>query len=71
MSPASGLREPYSIPVSKLPEPLRSRAESWRAAAGGWARVAARTDDADEWRIVLLRSDEQCWVGLSMVNWNG
>lgn len=59
------------IYVSQLPEPLRIRAKSWRQAAGGWARVAARTDDADEWRIVLLRSDEQCWVGLSMVNWNG
>lgn len=38
----------------KLPEPLRIRAKSWRQAAGGWARVAARTDDAGEWRIVLL-----------------
>ena len=59
------------INVSKLPEPLRSRAESWRAAGGGWARVAARTDDAGEWRVVLLRSDELCWVGWSMVNFNG
>lgn len=71
MSPASGLREPYSIPVSKLPAELRSRTESWRAAGGGWARVAARTDDAGEWRVVLLRSDELCWVGWSMVNFNG
>lgn len=70
MSPASAFRDPDAIPVSKLPEPLRDRAKSWRQAAGGWARVAARTDDAGEWRIVLLRSDELCWVGWSMVNWN-
>ena len=71
MSPASAFRDPDAIPVSKLPEPLRIRAKSWRQAAGGWARVAARTDDAGEWRIVLLRSDELCWVGWSMVNFNG
>ncbi len=53
---------------SQLPEPLRSRAESWW---GQRARVAARTDDAGEWRVVLLRSDELCWVGWSMVNFNG
>ena len=51
MSPASAFRDSEAIPVSKLPEPLRDRALSWRRAAGGWARVAARTDDAGEWRI--------------------
>ena len=55
------------INVSKLPEPLRGLAQSWRQEG---KRIAARTDDAGEWRIMLLRSDEQCWVGWSMVNFN-
>ena len=70
MSPASGLREPYSIPVSKLPEPLRSLAESWRKEMRN-VIIAARTDDAGEYRIMKLRGDEPPWVGWSMVNFNG
>ena len=56
------------INISKLPEPLRGLAQSWRKEG---KRIAARTDDAGEWRIMLLRGDEPPHVGWSMVNFNG
>jgi len=59
-----------TVPLSKLPEPLRIRAESWRREMRN-VIIAARTDDAGEWRIMRLRGDESPWVGWSMVNFNG
>lgn len=70
MSPASAFRDPDAIPVSKLPEPLRIRAESWRKEMRN-VLIAARLDDAGEYRIMKLRGDEPPWVGWSMVNFNG
>ena len=63
------MAENYSqIGLSKLPEPLRGLAKAWLLRG---ARVATRTDDAGEYRIMKLRGDEPPWVGWSMVNFNG
>jgi len=56
------------IDLSKLPEPLRGLAKAWMLRG---ARVATRTDDAGEYRIMKLRGDEPPWVGWSMVVFNG
>ena len=57
------------INLSKLPAELRTLAESWRRAG---ARVAARTDDAGEWRIMKMRPNEaEPWVGWYGVDFNG
>ena len=49
-----------TVDVSRLPESLRIIAESWRQSG---ARVAARKDDAGEFRIMKLRPGESVWVG--------
>ena len=67
MSPSSAFRDPDVIPLSKLPEPLRDRAKSWRQAG---ARVAARKDDAGEYMIMQMRPGEPVWVGWYPVNFN-
>lgn len=56
------------INLSQLPEPLRSRAESWW---GQRARVAVRLDDAGEYRIMKLREGENPWIGWSLVFFHG
>lgn len=52
------------IDASRIPEPLRGLARSWRQAG---ARVAARKDDAGEYRIMKMRPGEGIWVGWSTV----
>lgn len=52
------------IGLSKLPEPLRGLAKAWLLQG---ERVAARSDDAGEWRIMKMRPAEEApWVG-----WDG
>ena len=53
-----------TIHVSRLPPDLRTTAELWWAA--GW-QVAARLDDAGEYRIMKLRPGESPWVGWFLV----
>jgi hypothetical protein len=56
------------IYLSKLPEPMRSRAKSWW---GQGAEVAARLDDAGEYRIIKLRPRENPWIGWRLVFFHG
>lgn len=69
MSPASAFRDPDGIPVSALPEELRKLAWWWRQEEA--RRVAARKDDAGEYRLMQMRPGEPVWVGWHPVNFNG
>lgn len=55
------------VDASRLPTPLHTLARSWRQAG---ARVAARKDDAGEYRIMQMRPGEPVWVGWYPVNFN-
>lgn len=60
MSPASAFADWHPIPWSALPGELIRIGAEWHDAV---LRVAARQDDADEWRIVRLLPGEKPWVG--------
>lgn len=69
MSPTSAVSEPNPIPWHHLAHPLLQLAESWHRNGFG---VAARRDDANEWRIMKLRpNEEQPWIGWCLVFFHG
>lgn len=65
MSPVSAFREPSGIPVSTLPVDVRALAIDMHRYGD---RVAARLDDANEWRIMRMRIAEDVWIGWKEIN---
>lgn len=60
MSPSSAFLYPDPVPLWSLPPELTKLAVEWSRSG---LRVAARRDDANEWRIMKLRVAEAPWVG--------
>ena len=58
-----------TIDLEKLPAELQARALAWRNSQwpAGSVQVAARLDDANEFRIMRLEHGETPWVGWCLV----
>lgn len=68
VSPASAFREEgRDVRVGQLPTILRQVAELWFVSG---ARVIARLDDANEWRVAKLKYGEEPWVGWRLVKFH-